>query len=502
MIPDFQTLMLPFMQHIADGQEHSIEEAHDALAQQFKLTEEELKELLPSGRQERFRNRVHWVKTHLRMAGLVENTKRGYCAITDKGKSVLSDKQETINKKFLRQLPGYIENVSRSETDEESDIVATVNEFVPEAMPEKETDFVEPENMGDIRVPFDPSLINIRRDPYTLGLLIDRLENKEINFFTLYQRRFGLWDLKKQSRFIESILLRLPLPAFYFDETDDNLWQVIDGLQRTHAIREFVVENKLQLAGLEFLGQFNGCKYSDLPRELQRRIKTEQISVFVVQKGTPDEVKINIFKRINTGGLLLTPQEIRHAVNQGVAAKFVAELASLEQFKEATCYIIKPDRMEDCDFVTRFISFYLLPYQNYEPDLDSFMTKGMRAIKEKATPETREKMKSDFIKAMNTAMSVFGEDAFRKRENSEDRRKPLNKALFEVLSVNFAKLNETQMACLLERKVIFQEKFMAINRDAKFKSALSAGTAQKDNVHLRFLAIERIIQETIGLETP
>ena len=109
MIPDFQALMLPFMQHIADGKEHSTTETLDSLAQQFKLTEEELNQYLPSGNQKIFYNRVFWAKAHLKMARLLENTKRGYFTITDKGKQVLSTKPSVINLKFLKQFPEYLE---------------------------------------------------------------------------------------------------------------------------------------------------------------------------------------------------------------------------------------------------------------------------------------------------------------------------------------------------------------------------------------------------------
>ncbi|MBK9636386.1 MAG: DUF262 domain-containing protein [Bacteroidetes bacterium] len=158
-------------------------------------------------------------------------------------------------------------------------------------------------------------------------------------------------------------------------------WQVIDGLQRCSVLKNYAVKKTMVLDDLEFLTQFNGKNYESLPRELKRRITQTPITVYVVEKGTPEEVKFNIFKRINTGGLILTPQEIRHALNQGVASEFVATLADHEDFKEATSWIIKTDRMEDRDFVTRFVSFYITPYTEYQPDLDTFMTKGMGLIK-------------------------------------------------------------------------------------------------------------------------
>ncbi len=380
-------------------------------------------------------------------------------------------------------------------------------------MEQKEIDYNLDENKIEetdeshvpIKVPFDPNLIRIRRDPFTLGELIDKIEHSEVNFFTLFQRKADLWDETKQSRLIESVLLKLPLPAFYFDEIvkeDETtkektyLWQVIDGLQRCSVLRNFAVKKTMALEDLEFLTQFNTKTYETLPRELKRRITQTPITVYVVEKGTPEEVKFNIFKRINTGGLILTPQEIRHALNQGVASEFVATLAELEEFKDATQWIIKTERMEDRDFVTRFVSFYITPYTDYQPDLDTFMTKGMGLIKT-LSDKKREQMKKDFIKAMNTAVAIFADDAFRKRRAREDRRKPINKALFETLSVAFSKLSDDETKTLIANAELFKDKFIELHNDQTFYNSLASGTGLKPSVTKRFSEIERIVNETI-----
>ena len=373
----------------------------------------------------------------------------------------------------------------------------------------QEENSIEVEQQGSalITMPFNPNLIRIRRDPFTLGELIDKIQHNEVNFETPFQRKKDLWDDGKQSRLIESVLLRLPLPSFYFDEIIENenslenqktIWQVIDGLQRCSAFNNFIVEESLALTELEFLN-FNTMKYSDLPRELQRRIMQTPITVYVVEKGTPEEVKFNIFKRINTGGLILTPQEIRHAMNQGIAADCVANMASNPKynFKAATCYIIPTDRMEDQDFVTRFVAFYLQGYDTYQPDLDSFMTKGMGLIK-KLSDNERLLMMHRFGKAMDAAIRIFGNDAFRKRTDPEDRRRPINKALFEVESVVFAKMNDTQLERLVCKADAFKTKFMELNRDTKFLYAISSGTGQKDSVSTRYADFIDIVEQTIN----
>lgn len=363
---------------------------------------------------------------------------------------------------------------------------------------------IEQEDFGpEIEIPFDPRLIRIRTSPFTLGQLIDKIENDEVNFKTPFQRKSGLWDLTKQSRLIESVLLRLPLPAFYFDEqkSEGNIlgtefWNVIDGLQRCSVFEKFIVKKDMPLSNLEFLKQFEKLTYDGLPPALQRRIMQTPLTIYVVESGTPEEVKLNIFKRINTGGLVLTPQEIRHAMNQGIPADFVEELAGLEAFKKATCYKIKSERMEDCDFVTRFVSFYLLPYTSYAPDMDSFMHKGMKAIG-KTSKEERMDIVGAFKKAMTTAIKIFGDDAFRKREHPEDRRRPINKPLFEVISVLFSRLTDEQRERLIEKKEFFKNRFMALNRERAFLYAISSGTSQRESVKRRFESISGIISDTL-----
>ncbi|HOC37293.1 MAG TPA: restriction endonuclease [Tenuifilaceae bacterium] len=118
MIPDFQSIMLPFLNIISDGQEHSTNEINDQLANYFNLTPEEINTYLPSGSQKIFPNRVAWAKAYLKMAGLIETTKRGYLKITESGKSFLDTKPQEINIKVLKSLPVFQENYGKSNKEE------------------------------------------------------------------------------------------------------------------------------------------------------------------------------------------------------------------------------------------------------------------------------------------------------------------------------------------------------------------------------------------------
>ena len=347
--------------------------------------------------------------------------------------------------------------------------------------------------------PFDPNKIDITTKTPSIDILIKRLkaEPAEIDLSPAFQRHSDLWDDEKQSRLIESILIKFPLPAFYFDGSDNNKWLVVDGLQRLSSLRNFIILKKLKLKGLEFLRQLNGMKFDDLPRSLQRQIEETQITAYIINDGTPEEVKFNIFQRINTGGLTLNSQEIRHALNQGIPAQFVAELAELDEFKFATDEALKPKRMLDREFVTRFLAFYLHPYPEYVPDLDTYMNSAMGELK-KMDDSQRQKIKTDFVQSVLLAKSIFGEWAFRKADKYPDKRKPINKALFEVWSVSLAKLDESQKKALEKRKeILFDKSIELVKEDTIFFDSITTSTGNKSSVAYRFSSIEKIIQETL-----
>ena len=353
----------------------------------------------------------------------------------------------------------------------------------------------EDTSSGLIERPFDPKKIDITTKQMILEVFFRRLRNNEIDMKTFFQRDSDLWGHDKQSRLIESILINLPLPAFYFDGSDDNCWLVVDGLQRLSAFKNFVVDKNLKLQSLEYLTDFNGRDFDSLPRELQRRIEEHEVTVYIINPGTPDDVKFNLFRRINTGGLVLSAQEIRNALNQGIPVAFINELASLMEFKR---YKIKTRRMNDRDFVTRFAAFYMQPYSEYRPDLESFLNDAMKKIRQ--MPETdRKKMKGDFIKALDAAWEIFADDAFRKRYSPAEGRRPINKSLFEVWTVTLARLDDDELALLCKRKNTIKRKFVdLLNADKAFERAITSGTGEKTRVAKRFQEIEKIVEQTIN----
>jgi restriction system protein len=132
MIPDFQKIMLPFMQIISNGEEHTTIETNQKLAEYFHLTEDELNEYLPSGSQRTFPNRIAWAKSHLKMAGLIESIKRSSFQITEEGKRILEKNPNEINLRILKTIPAYQEKTGRNKEDDSNSNSENLTESTPE----------------------------------------------------------------------------------------------------------------------------------------------------------------------------------------------------------------------------------------------------------------------------------------------------------------------------------------------------------------------------------
>lgn len=360
-----------------------------------------------------------------------------------------------------------------------------------------EIEVEEPQLEETITEPFDPTLIRVESKLITIDLLVTRIREGELDLTPDFQRKSGIWTEKAQSRLIESILIRIPLPAFYMDATNDEKWLVVDGLQRLTTLRRFVVDDTLRLMELEFLKELNGKNFHQLSRSLQRRIKETQVTVYLIQEKTPSEVKFNIFKRINTGGLPLSPQEIRHALNQGAATRLLKKLADSPDFKRATDNGIRDDRMADRECVLRCLAFTLTPPSEYRvKDLDSFLNERMTFLNRMSERDLAD-LEQGFYRSMRAARNLFGRFAFRKRYQSDGWRYPINKALFEVWSVNLNKLDDRELAVLEQRKNALNDKFKKLMADRDFENSISQGTGDIRKVRTRFSEVEKIIREVL-----
>lgn len=348
-----------------------------------------------------------------------------------------------------------------------------------------------------ITEPFDPEQIKINTRTILVEHLVSRISYEEIDLTPDFQRLRGIWSDERKSRLIESLLLKIPIPVFYVAADRSENWSVVDGVQRMSTINDYAT-GKFGLNHLEYLTWLDGYKYDELPRPLQRRINETELIINVIEPGTPPEVMFNVFLRINTGGMTLNGQEIRHALNPGPIREYLRALAQSPEFKKATHYSIKEIRMADRECVLRFLAFYIDPPEKYVTnDLNGYLGKVMEKINRMSSQE-RDVLTADFKKAMCAASDIFGEYAFRKRISWDDRRRPVSKALFESWSVQLARCSLEQIRVLVEKCKDVQRQFIRLMlEDDDFNNAISYSTGTPRRLQKRFRAIEQLVKEFI-----
>lgn len=367
----------------------------------------------------------------------------------------------------------------------------------------------------EIKEPFDPRLIDVTTEVRSLDTLVRRLAVGQIDLDPDFQRSRGIWTPQKKSLLIESLLLRIPLPTFYVaelagsEELGDSSWSVVDGIQRLSTIAEFVDPkaigaSPLKLHGLEYLHKEEGRTFDELSPSLRLRILESQFTIQVIRKSTPEAVKLNIFARINTGGVPLSAQELRHALTPGPARELLRIMASSPEFQDAVDHSISPTRMADREMALRFIAFRQSdPQEHKDQDFDRFLRQAMRAINSTDKQE-RDRYRVEFAQAMTASSAIFGNDAFRKRYEVGHARQPISKALFEVVAVALATVRqdhgEEGIATLTARASQVRGGFVDLMNDREFDRSVSQGTGDPVRVRFRFRKMRDLIESAmVGL---
>lgn len=374
-------------------------------------------------------------------------------------------------------------------------------------------DVDEEDRDGDLTEPFDPKDIQIGVVRITIDMLLKRLKNGELNLTPDFQRQANLWSTKNKSRLIESILLRIPLPSFYFSEDEDGNYTVVDGLQRLCAIFQFMDPASLSnaigkrihplvLSDLQYLEVLTGEDFLTLDRKFSRRLEELEITVNVIQAGTPDEVKFNVFSRLNQGGLPLKPQEIRNAIfHQGEWRDRIRTMSESSEFLRATEGKIPTQRQEDMELVLRFIALKAL----LKPDtrrsaerLDSFLNLTLKDEILRWTSERWEKEERNFYECLSRTIKVFGGHRYRKYITA-GVRSPINRGLFEAEMIVVGELTDQQVAKLSERpQAVLLRIASELEKDGDLYSPTLYATGSGDASNKRIATVRRIVNEALN----
>ncbi|TMP46844.1 MULTISPECIES: DUF262 domain-containing protein [unclassified Pseudoalteromonas] len=205
---------------------------------------------------------------------------------------------------------------------------------------------------------------------YVVEVIVSRFE-KGLFYIPGYQRKF-VWDLKKQSRFIESVLMGLPIPFMFGISNPNGKTEILDGAQRINTLASFI-KNELTLKDLERIDQLNGLKFSDLPTSQQNKLLDRSIRMVILPETVPNQARLDMFERINSGSEHLNKSEIRKGAYSGPFYDFVAQLAEDELFNKL-CPISEKskDRGEREELVLRFFA-YSEKYKEFKHSVSQFL---------------------------------------------------------------------------------------------------------------------------------
>lgn len=352
--------------------------------------------------------------------------------------------------------------------------------------------------------PLDDLLI--RTESRAIQDVLRRIKNKQIDLDPEFQRAF-LWDEEKQSKLIESVLMRIPLQVFYFAENEDGNLVVVDGLQRLTTFRRFY--NKELVLDLKAREQLHGKTFDQIDTKLQIRFEDGQVTFYIIGSKVPERVRLDIFERVN-GGTPLTRQQMRHAIYNGESTRLLSSLAGMDLFKSVTGGALSSEEnvraMKDREVINRFLAYFLLGWRQYlDTNYDDFLARALREtndrFRDKSMVDDRSAVRKNaaaaFAASMKMNQQIFGEHAFRKSlSDLGGRRSAFNLALFDVFSTALGRYDENTLTRPKAKAI--HAATTKLLKQKKFHDAVSFATAKASNVQIRFEMVEEMLAEVLG----
>lgn len=322
-------------------------------------------------------------------------------------------------------------------------------------------------------------------------------------------QRYFVWDTKKSSRLIESVLLDIPLPVIYLAEEQDGKEYVIDGQQRLTSFFSFI-DGKLpndtkdfQLVGLQVFNELNRKRFKDIDEAFQDKVRYCKIRTITFRKESDPNLKFEIFERLNTGSVSLNDQELRNCIYRGKYNNLLKSLAQDEDFKHLLGVKNTEKRMRDVELVLRFAAFYHATYLKYKPPIKTFLNKDMERH-QFITEKDAEDLKNAFKNAVAIILSLLGKHAFKrfykgtaKNPDGYWEPKKFNSSLYDVLMYTFSK---TQKHAVYQHLDTIRESLIHLMaNDREFIEAIELSTSSIQAVTKRFDKLRLTVQDIIGI---
>lgn len=332
---------------------------------------------------------------------------------------------------------------------------------------------------------------------YNLSTLADLVDDGSIDANPSYQRRHR-WDELRSSRLIESFLMNVPVPPVFLNEDEYGQYSIIDGKQRLTAITSFL-KGRLRLDGLKVFSDVNGMTINDLPTTLRSIIRTRPtLRAVIILPQSDQDIKFEVFQRLNTGGVRLNAQEIRNSAYPGSLNDLILDLSSAKDFhsmlgikRKDTSAIYQ--EMRDAEFVLRFFTFkdnWRTFSGGMKRNMDSFM-----AFNRNPTLPAIDAFRTDFLSTLGAVRAAFGANCFRRwLPEKKSWRKQVLAAIFDAQM--FACFGRDSLA-LATRANEIQAGFKELFDEPAFRSAIDSATNTPSYFKTRVTMVSDLIDAAL-----
>jgi hypothetical protein len=325
---------------------------------------------------------------------------------------------------------------------------------------------------------------------FSISTILESLKDGRI-YIPEYQRGY-VWNDVQASRLIESLVIQCPIPVIYLSQTADEKFQVIDGNQRVSSIKRYI-DGKFSLKGLTAYPELEGVYYNDLDPRFKRHILHRTLRCIAILKETHPQVKFDIFERINTGAVQLTPQELRHGIYNGPFIKLLDDLAEEQVWTK----MIEPNnlkRMKSQELILRFFALHN-NFDNYSQPLSGFLNEYL-SINRNIGAKEQLKYKTLFLNTVKKVDHLFGNLAFKfiDTKRGDFKLKQFNAALFDaaMLGINNAQIDVLKMSSKEINSFLAKYKTLFANED--FINSINRATTNKNSIIFRVNTLVELLE--------
>lgn len=335
-----------------------------------------------------------------------------------------------------------------------------------------------------VEIPQEVRKINTQAYDKSISDIVRMIEEGDIILDPEFQRNY-VWDNKKASSLIESVILNVPIPVIYVSQEKDDRWTVIDGLQRLWSLKRFF-GGKFKLSGLEILTDLNKQDYSTLNPKALRMLKNGLLRIIMISQDSNEEIKYDVFMRLNSGSVHLTEQELRNCLYRGSLNKLLKDLSSNQKWLSLLGLQTAHKRMADREMILRYFAIAdnwnpkSCEVDGYKGRMKTFLNEYMFKNKNIMDGDVK-RLKQIFDETVNKVYDVFGVDAFRKI--GDNVNKSINRAVADVLMLTCTQYGYAEL--IVRKQKITNKFYSLVQEDVEFKNSLLLGTSDKKVLNKR-----------------